>query len=46
VIAGTELALLFSFDRLRIVENIFSEEGKKTGLMAYEVEVYSGKISA
>lgn len=46
IIGGKELAMLFAFDRLRVVENIYSDVGKKTGLVAYEVEVYSGKISA
>ena len=46
IIGGKELAMLFAFDRLRVVENIYSDVGQKTGLVAYEVEIYSGKISA
>lgn len=46
IVGGKELAIIFSFDRLRITENVFSSEGKKEGLVSYEVEVYSGKITA
>ena len=46
IIAGKEIAIVFSFNRLRVTENVFSGEGKKTGLVSYEVEVHSGKISA
>lgn len=46
IIGGSELAIIFSFNRLKVTENVFSTEGKKEGLVAYEVEVYNGKISA
>jgi len=46
IIAGKEIAIVFRFNRLRVTENVFDATGTKSGLVSYEVEVHSGKISA
>ena len=46
IIGGKELAIIFSFDKLKVVDSVFGEGGHKSGIVAYEVEVFSGKVSA
>ncbi|USO01989.1 MAG: hypothetical protein H6850_02630 [Alphaproteobacteria bacterium] len=46
IIGGKEIAIVFRFNKLRVTENVFDATGAKSGLVSYEVEVHSGKVSA
>lgn len=43
MVNGSELAILFSYSKLKVLKNIWEENAKK-GMLAYEVEMATGKV--